>query len=652
MPQSQKQSMNEIKDILRQDERLVSEDDKLLKNKVAELARKLDEDLITLLLKNKATKERFFKDIGDTTIFDVDAFTSFVHNKDFLPDSYTSFKNKIGLTNDRGDFISRSNEVVLSWPYKDCVLEGGQTKEDAKRDEIFWNETLAPDEIRRLFEPKALTDWQRIDKDGEHEVEELKEDDKGNLEENLVLQGNNLLALHSLKERFAGKVKLIYIDPPYNTDRDNFSYNDSFNHSTWLTFMRNRLDVADKLLSDDGFIFIQIDDIEQSYLKNLCDEVFQRKSFQTNICVQMSYLSGVKMAHKDKKIPKIKEYILMYSKSDNPQITPQYSPASWDDALDRYTSFINKKGFNEKDCEKWEIITLNQAIKRADIDSNNESQVNQFKLDNADKIFRTARNRGADYSNLPSDKFSKVTNLDDSYYFVYKGEDVVFAADKVQTIRGKKTPVEALGDIWTDIGINNLANEGGVDLRFGKKPEKLLKRIIDLATDEGDIVMDFFAGSGTTGAVAHKMSRKYIMVEQLSSHIKKMRSRLKNVIEGEESGVSSDVQWEGGGDVVFAELAKSNQEYREQIKSAKVSELKKIWKEIQENGFLSWQVDLEKINEEAESFNDLLKEDMQKFLLDVLDNNHLYVNYGDIADKRYEISEDDKDLNKEFYGNI
>ena len=162
--------------------------------------------------------------------------------------------------------------MVLAWPYKDCVLEGGQTKEDQKRDEIFWNETLAPDEIDRLLAPKVFTNFKKYDKNGEHALSGKEKIDFS--KENLIIKGNNLLALHSLYKRFAGQVKLIYIDPPYNTGSDSFQYNDNFNHSTWLTFMKNRLEVAKDLLSTGGIIFIQIDIREQPYLKVLCDEIF------------------------------------------------------------------------------------------------------------------------------------------------------------------------------------------------------------------------------------------------------------------------------------------------------------------------------------------------------------------------------------------
>jgi len=237
--------LNNLKSLLQKDERLISEGE-ILKNKVIELALKLDKGLIKLLLSDEKMREVFFVEVDGTLIFDKDKFVKFVSNKQFLPDSYTAFKNKIGLIDEKGEFISEKKEVVLSWPYKDCVLEGGMTKEDQKRDEIFWNEILASDEISRLLDPKVFTNAKRIDAKGEHKFDGFRIDENGDIKDNLIIKGNNLLALHSLKKRFAGKVKLIYIDPPYNTrkEADEFKYNDRFNHSTWLTFMKNRLEVA------------------------------------------------------------------------------------------------------------------------------------------------------------------------------------------------------------------------------------------------------------------------------------------------------------------------------------------------------------------------------------------------------------------------
>lgn len=297
--------LDNLKNLLKKDERLVSKDE-LLKNKVIELAIKLDKDLVKLLLSDRQMRKAFFTQVGKATIFDKDKFIKFVSNKQFLPDSYTAFKNKIGLA-EGDEFISEKKEVVLSWPYKDCVLEGGMTKEEQKRDEIFWNETLAPDEISRLLDPKVFTSAKRIDAKGEHKFDKFKTDENGDIKDNLIIKGNNLLALHSLKKRFAGKVKLIYIDPPYNTGNDSFKYNDSFNHSTWLTFMKNRLEVAKKLFSDEGIIFIQCDDYEQAYIKVLCDEIFDRDRFVGVLVWQRAKGGG-----QAKEIVRGHDYILVY----------------------------------------------------------------------------------------------------------------------------------------------------------------------------------------------------------------------------------------------------------------------------------------------------------------------------------------------------
>ena len=159
---------------LKNDERLLV-DGKLAKNKIVELALAMDEGLITLLIKNKTIKKHFFKKAGEALVFDKVVFQSFVSNKEFLPDSYTAFKNKVGLTANK-EYLTESKEVVLAWAYKDCVLEGGQTKEDQKRDEIFWNETLAPDEIDRLLDPKVLTSFKQYDANGEHAVKSMSID--------------------------------------------------------------------------------------------------------------------------------------------------------------------------------------------------------------------------------------------------------------------------------------------------------------------------------------------------------------------------------------------------------------------------------------------------------------------------------------------
>lgn len=292
--------------LLKTDSRYFTDEGELLKNAVYEDAMKMDSSLIKLLLSDDICKARFFTEVDGVLVFDKVGFGWVINNRQFLPDSYTRFKNKIGLTDNNGDFISSSNDIVLSFPYKDCVLEGGQSKEDQKRDEIFYNETLAPEEVDRLLYPKVFTGAKRYTKDGVEENITLNEND------NLIIKGNNLLAIASLLKKYERKIKCIYIDIPYNTGSDSFGYNDNFNHSTWLTFIKNRLSIAKQLLRNDGCIFIQCDDNEQAYLKVLCDEVLGRENFVNCIAVKMSEATGVKMSHSNIRFPKLKEYILFY----------------------------------------------------------------------------------------------------------------------------------------------------------------------------------------------------------------------------------------------------------------------------------------------------------------------------------------------------
>ncbi len=267
---------------LKKEPNYVSDNGELKKWVVLNKAQNFDEELIGLLLDNSDLKQKFFIEIKSTLIFNQNLFIQFLEQKNYLNDSYTQFKNKVGLSID-GKYLKQRNEVALVWPFKDCVLEGGQSREEDKREEIFFNETLAQDEITELLDPKVLTNAKVFDKDGEKDFSQFKRNENGTITDNLIIKGNNLLALHSLKKEFAGKVKLIYIDPPYNTDKDSFRYNDSFNHSTWLTFMKNRLEVAKDLLSIDGGIYVQADWNEIHYLKILMDDVFGRDNFRNEI---------------------------------------------------------------------------------------------------------------------------------------------------------------------------------------------------------------------------------------------------------------------------------------------------------------------------------------------------------------------------------
>ncbi|MCQ2304048.1 MAG: site-specific DNA-methyltransferase [Bacteroidales bacterium] len=314
---------------LKKENNFVSDNGELKKWVIADKARNYDAGLLALLLANEDLKKTFFKDINGTLVFLLEQFLLFIEQKNYLNDSYTNYRNKIGLTIG-GKFLNQRNEVELVWPYKDCILEGGQTKEDQKRPEIFFNQTLAQDEITQLLDPKVMTGYKRFgtftDDEPFHRDAELNKKrglSENTITDNLIIKGNNLLALHSLKKEFAGKVKLIYIDPPYNTGNDSFGYNDSFNHSTWLTFMKNRLEVARELLKDDGAIFVQCDDNEQAYLKVLMDDVFGIENQITTIVVKSSTPSGLKTTNKDKTLIKTKDYIHFYKKKDL-VINPQY----------------------------------------------------------------------------------------------------------------------------------------------------------------------------------------------------------------------------------------------------------------------------------------------------------------------------------------
>ena len=290
-------NFNEILiELLKTDARFIDDEGELVKAAVTDRAWKIDQDLVRLLLGDADIKVKFFDEIEGHWIFNLNTFIEYVSDKNFLADSYTRFRNRIGLNID-DKFLQERGEVSLVWPYKDCVLDGGQTKAEEKRKEIFFNEILAQDEIDRLFDPKVLTNWKRYTVDGEEDVMGLRRDERSTIRENLIIKGNNLVALHTLKQQFYGKVKLIYIDPPYNINGDGFGYNDNFKHSSWLTFMRNRLEVARELLKNEGIIFLHIGDQEMDYVETITLErlkkvVEKRIKVENKLSEEIEYDTG------------------------------------------------------------------------------------------------------------------------------------------------------------------------------------------------------------------------------------------------------------------------------------------------------------------------------------------------------------------------
>lgn len=654
----------------------------LNKNKVAELAHKYDAELIEQLAAAPAMRRIFFVETKQKVlVFNKDKFIQFISNKEFLPDSFTTYKNKIGLGTGT-DLLSEHKEVVLNWPYKDCVLEGGQDKEDAKRDEVFYNEVLAPDQIDRLLDEKVLTGWKRYDRDGEHDVQTVTADD------NLVIRGNNLLALHSLRRRYAGKVKLIYIDPPYNTGSDSFGYNDRFNHSTWLTFMKNRLTVAKDLLRNDGAIFVQCDDNEQAYLKVLLDEIFGSGNFLNTIVIRTK-LAGVSGSHEGKSLQNNTEYILFYAKDKGTfkihkniykkeELVSFISRYETEGKSWKYTSVLTDiddgeyvKTIADGYGDKIEVYKhSNYLIKSVSEVAKREfgGDTSAVYLKYSDRIFRTT-NAQSSIRQRVEDETKDIENPIISIKYVPKtgknaGEEVrLYYKDKIRNLitwlsavvtkEGKNLyKVENAGNLWDDIQYNNLTREGDIVFANGKKPEKILENVISLATESGDIVLDYHLGSGTTAAVAHKMGRKYIGIEQLNYGAHDTVERLQKVLVGDKSGISSNVGWTGGGSFVYARLMDLGNKFTANVKDASTDkELIELLEQAKKSSFLSYKVDPEKINPGDKDFASLSIAHKKQLLLEIVDHNHLYVNYSEIDDKDYGVSAADKDLNKQFYSN-
>ena len=617
----------------------------LNKNKLAEFARQYNPELLNILMSNDKISKYFFSTLDTgVLVFKKDVFLQFLNNKEFLPDSFTAYKTKIGLaTGDK--YISENQEVVLNFPYKDCVLEGGQTKDDAKRQEIFFNETLAPTEINRLLDDKVLTNFKRYDETGEHNVEEIKDTD------NLIIKGNNLIALHSLKKRFAGKVKLIYIDPPYNTGNDSFKYNDKFNHSTWLSFMKNRLEIAKTLLADDGVLFVHCDYNEDGYLRVLLDEIFTEDNFVANITVRSNSISGNKTQHKEKTILKNKDTILVYKKNSL-KINPQYTAKQkWDT---HYNAILISEDGKLKPKKLLEHLIEHKVLDPKEKITENSwgnEKFRNFCIENMNFIYQIVNSisESLKQESLKQKDTVIVKNNDGDITYALNGKRLSTLNKTILNMNGKMELVQLLGDLWGDIDFQNTQNEGGVSFPTGKKPEALLRRIIDMTTKEGDVVLDYHLGSGTTAAVAHKMNRQYIGIEQMSYIETLAVERLKKVIEGERGGISKAVSWTGGGSFVYAELKNDAQDFKNAISEATTTEeLLELFEMAKKSSFLSYRIDPKKLKQT--DFELLSLAEQKQILSEIIDNNNLYVNYSDIDDRDYGISDEDKKLNHAFYG--
>lgn len=564
---------------LLEDARFVAEDGSVLKAKVYDAAMTMDDALLELLLSEKTLKRHFFKEVKDLLVFDKVRFTWVLNSREFLPDSFTMYKNKIGLADDKGDMVSQKNDVALVWPYKDCVLEGGQTKEDEKRDEVFYNEILAPDQVTRLLYPKVLCNAKRYAYDGELDLtgQPAGKNSVSRIlttefldTDNLIVKGNNLLALSSLLRRYEGKVQLIYIDPPFNTQSDSFKYNDKFNHSTWLTFMYNRLKLAKKLLSRNGSIYVHIDNNEAAYLKVLLDDIFGRANFQTEIVWVLEGASGYKSLVNN--YVRGHDTIYFYSKSGEIIYNKTYLPYD-EKQLKRFSGV-------DEDGRKYKVIT------------------------------KTRRHYLDEAKGIP------------------------------------------LTDVWSDIAsfqtIVNSPERTGFETQ---KPEKLLERIIACSSNEGDIILDFHLGSGTTAATAHKMKRKYIGVEQMSDQITILLDRLSSVISGDQSGISKSANWHGGGSFVYCELAERSETLVGKLQLAENSEdVLAVLDQATDDGLLRPSILPDDLKKTRDDFLQFSLQEQKQLVMELLDKNKLYINLCDLDDEEMQVSEEDRAFTRSFYG--
>lgn len=644
--------LGELKDILSKDERFLGEDKQIIKTKVSDAARDNDEKLLKALLNNEFLKESLFKKIDDIYVFDVNKFIWIIESKEFLPDSYTMYKNKIGLVDRNNNLISQKQDVSLVWPYKDCVLEGGQTKEDQKRDEIFYNEILAPDQVNRLLTPKVFTNAKRYTRDG------VEEDIEFNIDDNLIIKGNNLIALSSLLERYEGKVKCIYIDPPYNTNEDSFHYNDNFNEASWLTFMLNRLKLAKRLLKEDGVIIVQISFHEYAQLKLLLNELFinGKALMDFNILVRHPERSLTT----DKEFNDVIEYALCYSKSRDYIMPKKIKPKNNDDYIydiklpnkSRETLKMDNKIVNVYFPEDVEFIKseghengLKSISVRGSIREKNSS--GRFYVKHLEKLI----------NKYPKGTIFSVPDMGDDIH-----EYRVFELPTGSNINGKYYQGKPISSDVTLIpypnfldyieDYNNVNSEGGVSFRNGKKPEKYIKNYIDIFTNEGDIVLDFFMGSATTQAVAMKMDRRFIGVEQMDDIMNTVSlPRLINAINGEQGGISEAENWKGGGSFVYCELLEDNDSLIKELEDAKTpEEVKDVLNKAIDNGKLIPSVLPKDLKDTEENFKQLSLDEQKDLVMELLNKNKLYVNLSDIDDEDYNVNDSDKKFTRSFYG--
>ncbi|MFA7180902.1 MAG: site-specific DNA-methyltransferase [Bacteroidales bacterium] len=636
---------------LKKEPNFVTDNGELKKWVVLNKAQNFDEELIGLLLDNADLKEKFFVNVKGTLVFNQNLFVQFLEQKNYLNDSYTQYKNKVGLTID-GKYLKQRNEVALVWPFKDCILEGGQSREEDKREEIFFNEILAQDEITQLLEPKVLTNAKRIDKDGEKPLDQFNRNENGTITDNLIIKGNNLLALHTLKEEFAGKVKLIYIDPPYYFSKtsknvDSFTYNSSFKLSTWLVFLRNRLVEAKQMLSENGVIFISIDDGGQAHLKLILDEIFGTENFIANLPTIMN----LKGNNDEFAFAGTHEYTIVYAKNKTKSVFYEFP--------------VDAEGML-KDWEEDEIGYFKKGanLKATGANAPREKRPNLFYpifIDENKNVYVTDDDKKKNINDvelLPitdgvemSWRWQKKKVRNEPYNIIVSGENGSFSIYKKQRPELGELPSKKPKTIFYKPEYSSGNGTAQIKELFGEKvfsnpkPLELIKDFVLIGSAKDDIVLDFHAGSGTTAHAVLQLNREdggerqFIICEQMDYVETVTAKRIEKVIQKNNSG-----------DFVYLELKKYNQTFIEQIASASsATQLLEIWEQMKVKSFLNYNVDIKKQDEHLEEFKALSLAEQKQHLCELLDKNQLYVNRSSLNDTDFACSTEEKKVSKDFY---
>lgn len=600
--------------------------EELNRSKLTDDLRSYDEELLSKLFEVDFIKQHFIKEVAGQKLFQIEQLEEAVLYNDYWDTSYTKYEKRVGLAS-KGKFLEDSQDVVLDFPFKDGVLTASMTKEDNEDgyDDAFLNEVIEKDEIDRLFDKKIFKNAKCYDVNGETTAVKFDKDT-----DNLIIKGNNLLALHTLAEKYAGSIKLIYLDPPYNTGSDSFNYNDSFNHSAWLTFMKNRLEIAKEFLSQDGVIIINTDEVEQAYVKVLTDSIFNRENFIGDLIWKKRKGGG----NDSRFIALDHDYLAVYSKDiATVSLGEKWRVSYEEEYLKRYRNTDEKTGIRYY----WDTLARD-GLK-------NSIPVTVTAPDGSILSLNSQSSQGTVENELLEGniKFTKTKNGWTLQHKVFQPTGKVLRSILNLEMEAVPTNKNASDEISTLFGDSIFKTP---------KPEGLLKKLIELVTNEGDIVLDFFMGSATTPAVAMKMNRRFIGIEQMDYINTVSVSRLQKVIEGEQGGISKDVDWQGGGSFVYAELFPKNMGYLQDIiHSNTTEELKSVYERMlqgtdtDEPADISFRADLSKIDW-AEGFDE-----NKRLLVKLLDKNGLYYNYSEIDDTNVRdlISDEDYAFNKMFY---